>query len=110
MERQSLYWDMAQIQYKDAVLWVKECSSVQIQWSSKFNNWSLCTEKMTSLQGSTYQEIFTCLTSKILHYSIQIIYDLEENFGLPNYICPTGNFTCPRPSGIGISPDLYWNV
>ena len=73
MERQSLYWDMAQkqavIQYKDAVLWVKECPAVQKQWSSNLSNWVLCTVKMTSLQGSTHQEIFTFLTSKILHYS-----------------------------------------
>ena len=30
-------------------------------------------------QGLTYQKIFTWPASKISHFSIQIIYDLEEN-------------------------------
>ena len=33
------------------------------------------------LQGSTKPKIFTCLTSKILYFSIKIIYDSLENYG-----------------------------
>ena len=41
----------------------------------------------TNVQGSIYKKIVSYLSSKTLHFSIQIMYDLEENFHkihLPN--------------------------
>ena len=48
----------------------------------------LCMCVCTGVRAWHIQTFFTCLTSKILHFSIQIIYDLEENLAkihLPNW-------------------------
>ena len=99
--RISFCWTLGQPSCQILVDLSKTCCTSECSLSTTSRNFA-------DMQGSTYQENFTCPTSKMQYVALFNTDPLIWNKTFPKSTCPTCNLTCPTPSGNGVCCALTW--